>query len=68
MSMNPDPDVVIPRTVKGTINALEASLKQSQVKRFVLTSSSTAAYVGQPNVEGVVIDESERKFYISRHI
>ena len=68
MSMNPDPDVVIPRTVKGTINALEASLKQSQVKRFVLTSSSTAAYVGLPNVEGVVIDDSERKFYISRHI
>ena len=67
MSMDPDPDVVIPRTVKGTINALEASLKQSQVKRFVLTSSSTAAYVGQPNVEGVIIDESESKSYISRH-
>jgi nucleoside-diphosphate-sugar epimerase len=57
--MDPDPDVVIPRTVKGAINALEASLKHSQIKRFVLTSSSVAAYVGEPNVEGIIIDESE---------
>jgi nucleoside-diphosphate-sugar epimerase len=59
MSMDPNPDVVIPRTVKGTINALEASSNHGEIKRFVLTSSSTAAYIGEPGVEGVIVDESK---------
>jgi hypothetical protein len=40
------------------INALESSLKYGEVKRFELTSSSTAA-VAESNVEGIVVDESE---------
>jgi len=58
MSMEPNPCAVTPRTVKGAINALESSLKYGEVKRFVLTSSSTAA-VAESNVEGIVIDESK---------
>jgi len=59
MTFAPNPDVVIPRTVNGTLNALEASLKHGTVKRFVLTSSSTAVAIIPTNVEGIVIDESK---------
>jgi nucleoside-diphosphate-sugar epimerase len=61
MSMNPNPEVVIPRTVKGSLNALEASMKHGTIKRFVLTSSSTAATTAKPNVEGIIVDE--RTYY-----
>jgi hypothetical protein len=60
--MDPNPEVVIPRTVKGTLNALEASTKHGKMKRFVLTSSSTTAITAKPNVEGIIVDE--RTYYI----
>jgi nucleoside-diphosphate-sugar epimerase len=58
LSMTADPHAVIPRIVKGTLNALEAAEKQESIKRVVLTSSSAAAFISQPDVEGVRVDES----------
>ncbi|EXJ63811.1 hypothetical protein A1O7_00146 [Cladophialophora yegresii CBS 114405] len=56
-SMNPDPDAVISGVVAGTINLLEAAAGESSVKSVVLTSSSTAALIPEPNKE-IVIDEN----------
>ncbi|KAL4737686.1 hypothetical protein BDV11DRAFT_171763 [Aspergillus similis] len=55
MSMNPDPEQVVPQMVQGVQNALEAAMGQLQVKRVVYTSSSTAAFISVPNKEGVRI-------------
>ncbi|MBE7181519.1 MAG: hypothetical protein INR71_09990 [Terriglobus roseus] len=42
--MEPDPNIVVPAVVDATTNALKSAFKEPSVKRFVLTSSSTAAY------------------------
>ena len=51
MTWSPDPNTVIPPTVAGTINGLEAAAKESSVRRFVLTSSASAATLPKPNQE-----------------
>lgn len=48
-TMDPNPHNVIPGTVSGTVNALKAAAQEPSVKRFVLTSSSTAALIPKPN-------------------
>lgn len=48
-TMDPDPNKVIPGTIKGTVNALAAAAKEPSVKRFVLTSSSSSALIPKPN-------------------
>ncbi|KFA46012.1 hypothetical protein S40293_08787 [Stachybotrys chartarum IBT 40293] len=48
-TMNPNPYEVVPGTLKGTINALEAANKEPSMKRFVLTSSSASALIPKPN-------------------
>lgn len=48
-TMDPNPDHVIPGTVAGTRNALDSAARETSVKRFVLTSSSTAALIPKPN-------------------
>lgn len=53
--MNPDPSVAIPIAIKATVSILEAASQQPKIKRFVLTSSSTAAYMPSPGKEGIVI-------------
>jgi nucleoside-diphosphate-sugar epimerase len=58
--MSPNPNFVIPKVIKGTLNALKAASKQESIKRFVLTSSSTAALIPKPNEQGVVIDQSKQ--------
>lgn len=57
VSFSSDPQAVIPKVVKGVLNALEAASKHSSVKRFVLTSSSSAALLPPLN-EQVIVDES----------
>ena len=47
--MDPNPHNVIPGTISGTVNALEAAAQEPSVKRFVLTSSSLAALITKPN-------------------
>ncbi|KAM6488153.1 hypothetical protein HDV62DRAFT_396791 [Trichoderma sp. SZMC 28011] len=58
VSLASDPHRIIPAVRNGTINALKAASSQESVKRFVLTSSSTAAIVPQANKKGVVVDEN----------
>ncbi|GFF38211.1 aldehyde reductase 2 [Aspergillus udagawae] len=48
-SLDPNPHNVIPGTISGTVNALEAAAQEPSVKRFVLTSSSCAALIPKPN-------------------
>lgn len=48
-TLDPNPHNVIPGTVAGTVNALEAAAQEPSVKRFVLTSSSLAALTPKPN-------------------
>lgn len=49
MSNSTDPNVVIGNAVKGVLNALRAAKKQGEgMKRFVFTSSSTAATLPKP--------------------
>ncbi|KAI3395333.1 hypothetical protein diail_1446 [Diaporthe ilicicola] len=49
-----DADHVIGTVVAGTENFLRAAAKESKVKRFTLTSSSAAALISHPGVEGIV--------------
>lgn len=56
--MNPDPNAVIPGTVKGTVNSLTAAAMEPSVQRFVLTSSSAAALLPKPNDPVTVTTES----------
>lgn len=49
-----DAEKVISSVVQGTENFLCAAAKEPKVKRFTLTSSSTAALVAKPGVEGIV--------------
>ena len=51
LTFDPDPNKVIPGVVKGAVNAAASAAKQTSVKRFVFTSSSTAITVPKPNVE-----------------
>lgn len=46
-----DPNVMIPAVVRATEVLLEAAAKEPSVKRFVLTSSSSAALTPKPNVD-----------------
>lgn len=49
-----DADQVVGSVVAGTENFLRAAHQQARVKRFTLTSSSTAALLPKPGVEGIV--------------
>ena len=51
LTFDPDPNKVIPAVVNGAVNAASSAAKQSSVKRFVYTSSSTAITAPKPNVE-----------------
>ena len=51
LSFDRDPTKVIPTVVNGAINAASSAAKQSSVKRFVYTSSSSAITAPKPNVE-----------------
>ncbi|EOD43406.1 putative aldehyde reductase protein [Neofusicoccum parvum UCRNP2] len=53
-SMDPNPYNVVPGTLAGVRNALEAAAKEATVKRFVLTSSSASALIPRPNEEVTV--------------
>ncbi|KAM0451770.1 hypothetical protein ACHAO4_005727 [Trichoderma viride] len=58
VSFGLDPNVVIPIAVQGTINVLEAAAKQASITRFVITSSSAALHIPEPNKKGVKVDEN----------
>lgn len=53
-TFNDDADHVIGTVVAGTEHFLRAAAKEPSVKRFTLTSSSTAAILPKPGVDGIV--------------
>lgn len=53
---SPDPHDVVPVVVKGALEALRAAAREESVRRFVYTSSSTAAYTPKPD-QGIDVDE-----------
>ncbi|KAL7917176.1 hypothetical protein ACQKWADRAFT_324866 [Trichoderma austrokoningii] len=57
-SLNPDANKVIPNVKKAARNILEAAMKQSSIKRFVLTSSSSAAYFANLSQKVIITEES----------
>ncbi|KAL6401217.1 hypothetical protein AUP68_16946 [Ilyonectria robusta] len=58
MTFDPDPNRVIPTVIAGAVNALKAAFAEPSVKRFVYTSSSTAAMLPKLNVPGIVVTEN----------
>ncbi|KAI1812295.1 aldehyde reductase [Poronia punctata] len=57
-TMNPNPHEVVPGSIAGTINALQAAARQPSVKRFVLTSSSASALIPKPDTPSRVTTET----------
>lgn len=57
-TFNSDPKVVVDGVVAGTLNFLRAAVKEPRVKRFVLTSSSSAALTPIPGKKITVTTES----------
>jgi nucleoside-diphosphate-sugar epimerase len=58
VSLGSDPSKVIPGVVSATQAILKAAAEAS-IQRVVLTSSSTAALLPQPGVEGIVVTDSK---------
>lgn len=56
--MDPDPNAVIPGSIKGTVNALTSAAQEESVRRFVLTSSSASALIPKPNNPVTVTTET----------
>ncbi|KAI6758306.1 hypothetical protein HG530_010546 [Fusarium avenaceum] len=57
MSMDPNPNNVIPGVIAGAVGALKAAYATPSVKRFVFTSSSSAALVSIHDAPGATITE-----------
>ncbi|OQO01855.1 hypothetical protein B0A48_12328 [Cryoendolithus antarcticus] len=49
LTFSTDPEEVIPPSVSGALNILSAAMQEPGVKSLVVTSSSTAALLPQPN-------------------
>ncbi|KAF9776780.1 hypothetical protein IL306_004976 [Fusarium sp. DS 682] len=57
MSLDPNPNNVIPDAINFAVAALKAAYAEPSVKRFVFTSSSSAAVVSVPDVPSVKVNE-----------
>ncbi|KAK0653700.1 Aldehyde reductase 2 [Lasiodiplodia hormozganensis] len=58
VSLDPDPSKVIPIAVNGTLNILKSAAKATDVKRFVLTSSSSAVTVAKPESQETITKDT----------
>ncbi|KIW16465.1 hypothetical protein PV08_06519 [Exophiala spinifera] len=56
VSLSPDPEAVIPPVVAGTVLVLKTAAKYASIKSVVLTSSSSAVLIPEPNKE-LEVDE-----------
>ncbi|EEU37848.1 uncharacterized protein NECHADRAFT_54734 [Fusarium vanettenii 77-13-4] len=64
-SFAPDPNEVIPQAIAFAENALKSAYKETSVKRFVLTSSSSAAVLSVPGAPGVeVLEDTWNEFAV----
>ncbi|KAL3472585.1 hypothetical protein BJX99DRAFT_235214 [Aspergillus californicus] len=66
MTHSTDPNIAIPRAVKGAINALAASAKEPSLKRFVYTSSSFAVTLPKPGKKFTVTAETFNEESVKR--
>lgn len=57
MSLDPNPNNVIPGVIAGAVNALKAAYAEPSVKRFVYTSSSSATVLAHPAQTGINVTE-----------
>ncbi|KAF4455211.1 Aldehyde reductase [Fusarium albosuccineum] len=57
VSFDPNPHNVIPTAIDGAVKALKAAYSETSVKRFVFTSSSTAAVSATPGKPGIIVAE-----------
>ncbi|CAM1510944.1 Fc.00g084570.m01.CDS01 [Cosmosporella sp. VM-42] len=57
MSMDPNPNNIIPIAIAGAVNALKAAYSEPSVKRFVLTSSSAATVMSSRDTPGITVTE-----------
>ncbi|KAG7410047.1 Aldehyde reductase 2 [Fusarium oxysporum f. sp. rapae] len=57
MSLDPDPNNVIPGAIGFAVAAIKAAYAEPSVKRFVFTSSSAAAVNSNPDGTGVTVTE-----------
>ena len=61
-----DPETVIPPTIKGVLNILEAARTEPMVRSLVVTSSSTAALSPQPNKKIIVHKDTWNEAVLER--
>jgi len=66
LTFSSDPEEVIPPTVKGTLNVLEAATTEPKVKSFVYTSSSTAALSPITNKKIIVTKDTWNSAAVER--
>lgn len=57
MTMDSDPNKVIPLSINGALNALRAAYSEPAVKRFIYTSSSSAAVTSTSGVPAITVTE-----------
>ncbi|KAI2790561.1 Ketoreductase adrE [Penicillium oxalicum] len=58
VSMSPDANKVITSSVQGTLAILEAAAKHPRIRRVVITSSQSAAYLPRADHPGLVTEET----------
>ncbi|KAI8158663.1 hypothetical protein K4K49_004780 [Colletotrichum sp. SAR 10_70] len=58
MTLDPNPNNVIPVAIKGALTALKSAYAQPSVKRFVFTSSSAAAGPKDDSPDSVITEDS----------
>ncbi|KAF4844223.1 Aldehyde reductase 2 [Colletotrichum siamense] len=58
MTLDPNPNNVIPVAIKGALSALKSAYAQPSVKRFVFTSSSAAAGPKDDSPDSVITEDS----------
>jgi nucleoside-diphosphate-sugar epimerase len=56
--MNPDPNVTVPTAINAALEVLKSAAKCPNVKRFVMTSSSAAAYTPESNKPSEITSDS----------
>ncbi|KAI9743079.1 MAG: hypothetical protein M1818_003374 [Claussenomyces sp. TS43310] len=58
VSFDENPNTVIPEVISGVRSILESAAKEPSVKRFVYTSSSTAATAPKPNKKFIITKDT----------
>lgn len=66
LTLDSDPNKVIPPSIKGALDLLKLAANEPTVKSFVLTSSSTAAYSPRPNTPMTITSDSWNEWAVKK--